>query len=179
MGEEKHAEVQEKKKISLKDWFSKPLVKKIVLPAAGLIVLLLAVTLFVNFRTPAYNQAELDKITTLQTDSVALVKNGTEPYSSHTQDIAKLDKEFKAAEQFAQKQPDSQILVKQFEIMNDPNGALLGKALADWQKKGTLTEGYILAAAPNIEDGYGEIIKLVKFYIQRNNKAQTGKQGVK
>jgi hypothetical protein len=179
MSEGKQAVVQDKKKISMKEWFGKPLVKKVVLPVAGLIVLLLAVTLFVSFRVPAYNQAELDKVTALEADSVALVKKGTEPYAEHSSDIAKVNKEFEAAEQFAQKQPDSQMLVKQFEIMNDPNGALLGKALADWQKKGTLTEGYILATAPNIEDGYGEIIKLVKFYIQRNNKAQTGKQGVK
>jgi hypothetical protein len=169
--------MDDKKKVSLKEWLSKPVVKKVILPVAGVIVLVLAVTLFINFRVPAYNQAELAKITTLRDDSVALIKKGAEPYDSHTQDIAKVNNEFEAAEQFAQKQPDSQELVLQFKIMNDPEKGLMGRALADWQKQGTLTEGYILAVAPNMEDGYNEIIKLVKFYIQRNTQKQTEKQG--
>jgi len=107
------------------------------------------------FSEQAYQQA-----VTLKVESLAMMDKATEPYIQHTEDVETLQKELQKAYQYAKGRPNNSESTQQWQIMIDPEGALIGGFLVMWQERGQLSSTMIEQSKGNIEEGFDIIMEL-------------------
>jgi preprotein translocase subunit Sec63 len=113
---------------------------------------------------PAYTQNDLDKITALKQEAAALMSETQDNYANHAEELTNFNTRMREVINSAKQKKDNTEIIKQFTILNDPNGSLLGKALADWKTKGTLSKVYAEGLEANIAAGFDQIIALVEHH---------------
>lgn len=107
------------------------------------------------FSPEAYKQA-----VDLKIESLNLMSFATMPFDNYTEDIAYLKTELKKAYEFAKGRPDNEISTKQWEILIDENGNLLGGFLKRWEEEETLSEMFVSEAQMLVADAFDTIIGL-------------------
>lgn len=133
------------------------------------IVLLVTLTLALYgcVSTPAYNQTEYDRVITLKVDAVNLLQKASEDFQTHKTDVDNIKHEMSVLYEYAKNLPNNEEEIKMIQIMNNSDGTLLGKALADWEKKGTLSQSYSEGLISNISDGFDQISGLISHRIKK------------
>ncbi|NWG29716.1 MAG: hypothetical protein HXY48_14460 [Ignavibacteriaceae bacterium] len=107
------------------------------------------------FSPEAYKQA-----VNLKVESLELMSFATEPYSDFSEDIVYLQTELKKAYEFSRGRPDNEISTKQWEILIDEEGNLLGGFLKRWETEGTLSEMFVNEMQMLVSDAFDTIIGL-------------------
>jgi hypothetical protein len=105
------------------------------------------------FQEQAYENA-----TTLKAQSLALIAKSGEPYSSHREAVEKLLVDVDAAYEYADGLPKNEVVSKQWDILRNPDGNLLGGITRRWRSSGTLRPFFREEVAIQVGDAFDTII---------------------
>jgi hypothetical protein len=136
-------------------------------PSAGSAVRLVALSLFVvasltacsptisTFSATAYEQA-----TALKVESRALMGEATEPYEAHAAEVRALRQRLRKAYEFAKGRPKNEISARQWRILIDPEGDLLGGFLRRWKSESSLNAAFVREKQRQVAEAFDTIIGL-------------------
>lgn len=117
--------------------------------------------------TPAYDQNEYEKVIRLKVDSLELLSHANDDFEKHAIDVGQVRKDMLILYEYAKNLPNNAEAIEQILIMNDENGALLGKGLKDWEERRVLSLAYISGLSKNVSDGFDQISGLVSKRIKK------------
>ncbi len=107
------------------------------------------------FSPEAYKQA-----VDLKVESVNLMSFATMPYEDFEDDIDFVETELSKAYEFSKGRPDNEISTRQWEILINPEGNLLGGFLKRWETEGSLSEMFVTEMQILVSDAFDTIIGL-------------------
>lgn len=126
------------------------------LPLIGLIFLSGCANLISNFDQNSYQNAASFKM-----QSLALIDKSNESSSFHQEDIVNLQDKLSFALAYEKgKGKAGLITYKQWDILANPSGSLLGSYLDLWKNGAVFSPEYISEKRIQINDGWDEIINL-------------------
>ena len=107
-----------------------------------------------------YSEQAYQQAVSLKVESLALMEHATESYISHQSEVEALIIELDKAQTYAMGRPKNEITTRQWEILNDPDGNLLGGFLTRWEEEGALGETFVQEAQGLVSDAFDTIIQL-------------------
>jgi hypothetical protein len=107
-----------------------------------------------------YDQVAYQNATSLKVDANNLMDLSNQPYSSHEKEIAEFQTKIEKAYQYDFGRPKNQITVKQWDILRNPSGDLLGGFLAEWKVESSLKPVYIKDKQVQVGRAFDTIIGL-------------------
>lgn len=90
-----------------------------------------------------YNETSYQYATSLKPEALMLMDKATEEYSQHVSDAEALMLKMEQAYEYVSGIPKNQETSKQWEILKDPDGHLLGGFMQRWNDEGTLNATFI------------------------------------
>ena len=129
---------------------------------AGLVAFCLTVFLLLSCAPliGPYSPTAYENATSLKAETLALMDKATQPYSEHEEEIERLKVEIDKAYEYVNGIQSNSISARQWEILKNPDGDLLGKFFLRWKERGTLSEDFIREFKRNIADAFDLIICL-------------------
>lgn len=106
----------------------------------------------------------------IKVDAIRVMERAEEPFDRHRSRVESLQVRMQKAAEYAKGRPRNEHSSKQWELMNDPEGFLLGGFLARWQSEDSLSYGFIVEAGSLIEEGFDAIIGLESGKLGSNRK---------
>jgi hypothetical protein len=126
------------------------------LPLIGLIFLAGCANLISSYDQNSYYNAQNLKI-----ESLALVDASNTPATFHAEQITVLQDKLSFAYAYEQgKGKSNAVSCKQWDILINPKGSLLGSYLESWKNGAEYSPDYIQEKRIQISDGFDEIIRL-------------------
>jgi len=107
------------------------------------------------FSPEAYKQA-----VDLKVESLELMYFATMSFGDYEDDVVYLKTELDKAYEFSKGRPNNEISTRQWEILIDPEGNLLGGFLNRWQEEETLSEMFVTEMQTLVGDAFDTIIGL-------------------
>jgi len=107
-----------------------------------------------------YDQYAYAQAISVKVDALNLMDLATEDYQSHQKEIAALNVEIQKIYEYDQRRTKDSLTVKQWDILKNPNGHLLGSFLNNWKTSGKLSTVYIGDKKTTVTVAFDEIIKL-------------------
>jgi hypothetical protein len=107
------------------------------------------------FSPEAYKQA-----VDLKVESLNLMSDATMPFTDFEEDVDFLKTEIEKAYEFSKGRPNNEISTKQWEILNNPDGNLLGGFLKRWEEEGKLSQMFVTEMRMLVSDAFDTIIGL-------------------
>ena len=107
-----------------------------------------------------YNETAYQNATDLKVDSLAAIAKATEPYLDHAKEVDSLMINIDQAYEFAKGLPKNDIVTKQWEIMLDPDGNMLGGFIKKWKNDGQLNKVFVEEMNGQVSQGFDQIIEL-------------------
>jgi hypothetical protein len=107
------------------------------------------------FSPEAYNQA-----VELKVESLELMSFATLPFYDSEEQVSYLKTELNKAYEFSKGRPNNEISTKQWEILINPEGNLLGGFLKRWEEEETLSEMFVTEMQTLVGDAFDTIIGL-------------------
>jgi len=120
----------------------------------------------------AYSQRSYENAVSLKVETLALMSRATTPYSDNRDRIERLSIDIDIAYEYVKGIDNNALAVKQWKILKDSDGKLLGKFFKKWEKKSTLKAFYINEFKGLVRDAFDEIICLE----MNKNKSQKCKK---
>lgn len=107
------------------------------------------------FSPEAYQQA-----VNLKVESLDLMSFASLPYPDFEEEVAFLNTELDKAYEYARGRPNNEISTKQWEILINPDGNLLGGFLKRWEEEDTLSPMFVTEMHGLVGDAFDTIIGL-------------------
>lgn len=107
-----------------------------------------------------YSPQAYKNATSLKAKTLALVDKATDPYSKHEKRIDSLMLGISEAYEYVHGIPSDDLSARQWDILRNPEGDLLGRFFSRWKSRGTLSRVYIAEFRGIISDAFDEIICL-------------------
>jgi len=107
------------------------------------------------FSPEAYKQA-----VDLKVESLNLMSAATMPYTDFDEEIDYLKTELSKAYEFSKGRPDNEISTRQWEILINSDGNLLGGFLKRWEEEETLSQMFVTEMQMLVSDAFDTIIGL-------------------
>jgi hypothetical protein len=107
------------------------------------------------FSPEAYKQA-----VDLKVESLELMSFATMPYADFEDEADYLKTELSKAYEFSKGRPNNEISTKQWEILINPDGNLLGGFLKRWEEEETLSQMFVDEMRTLVSDAFDTIIGL-------------------
>lgn len=107
------------------------------------------------FSPEAYQQA-----VNLKVESLDLMSFATLPYPDFEEEVAFLNTELDKAYEYAKGRPNNEISTRQWEILINPDGNLLGGFLKRWEEEVTLSAMFVTEMQGMVGDAFDTIIGL-------------------
>lgn len=123
--------------------------------ALSLIILFWSCSTISVFSPEAYKQA-----VDLKVESLELISFATTPYSDYKEDVEDLKTELNKAYEFSKGRPKNEISTKQWEILINPDGNLLGGFLKRWKEEENLSQMFVTEMQILVGDAVDTIIGL-------------------
>ena len=98
--------------------------------------------------------------TSLKAATLAVMGKAREPYEKYQKEVDSLLVDIDKAYEFVRGIPSNSISARQWEILKDPQGDLLGKFFLRWRQRGILNDIYIEEFRGLMADAFDEIICL-------------------
>lgn len=96
----------------------------------------------------------------LKVDASRVIERAEEPFDRHRTRVEALQVRMQKAVEYARGRPRNEHSTRQWELMNDPDGFLLGGFLARWEAEDSLSFGFITEAGALVAEGFDAIIGL-------------------
>ena len=107
-----------------------------------------------------YSPIAYKNATDLKAEALALMGKATHPYAQHSAAVDQLFVKLDQAYEFVKGIPSNSISARQWKILIDPNGDLIGKFFLRWRERSTLSPTFIRNFKKLVEDAFDEIICL-------------------
>lgn len=111
-----------------------------------------------SFSGPQYSQAAVDQATVLKAESLALLGQANEAFADHATESELLLAKAEAAEAGAAGVPGNEAVFKQWQLITDPGGNLLGGTLGRWEDQGTLQPVFRDEISAQVADAFDILI---------------------
>lgn len=122
----------------------------------ALLMLLAGCSALIGPHSPtAYENA-----TSLKAEVLVTLGKANTPYSDNETEIEKIKLKAEKAYEYVKGVPTNQLSAKQWEILKDPNGDLLGKFFKRWEERSSLSDILIEEYKKLASDAFDEIICL-------------------
>jgi len=118
-------------------------------------LLLISCSTISVFSPEAYKQA-----VDLKVESVNLMSFANMPYDEFSDEVEFLKTELNKAYEYAKGRPNNEISTKQWEILINPDGNLLGGFLKRWKADSTLSQMFVVEMQILVADAFDTIIGL-------------------
>lgn len=96
----------------------------------------------------------------LKTESLMLMAQATDAYTKHALAVHALTEKTSAAYQYAKHIPQNALIVQQWQLLNNPNGHLLGGFMQYWQQQESLSKTYIKHKQQQVAAAFDAILRL-------------------
>ena len=107
----------------------------------------------------AFSQQALDFGVEIKAEALALMDEATNDFASHTGAVSQLRQRMDAALTLASGRSDNEESTRQWELMTDSSGNLLGGFLSSWEQRGTLSRSSIDEKKIQVSRGFDLIIE--------------------
>lgn len=107
-----------------------------------------------------YSPTAYKYATSLKAETLALMDKARQPYSDHQTSVEALFVELHKAHEYVKGVPSNSISAKQWEILIQEDGDLIGKFFKRWQERSTLSTIVIDEFKAIVSDAFDEIICL-------------------
>jgi hypothetical protein len=134
------------------------LIKKKTFPA--ILTLTISLVILSCSSISVYSPEAYKQAVDLKVESLNLMALATMPYTDFEDDIDFLNTELSKAYEFSRGRPDNEISAKQWEILMNPEGNLLGGFLKRWEEEGTLSQMFVIEMQTLVSDAFDTIIGL-------------------
>ena len=101
-----------------------------------------------------------ENATSLKAEVLTILGKANTPYSDNETGIESIKLRAEQAYEFVRGVPKNQLSTKQWEILKDPEGDLLGKFFKRWKERNTLSDTLIKQYRGLASDAFDEIICL-------------------
>ena len=133
------------------------------------VLLLIAMTGGCASSVAEYDRQAYQQAVALKVESLALMDKAVEPYSNHKASVDALLVSLEKAYEYDKGRPRNEAVVKQWEILKDPDRRLLGYFLRRWQDEEQLNEAYVVGQKKSVSLAYDQIIGLLSGQIRPQN----------
>lgn len=107
-----------------------------------------------------YDAYSYQQTTSLKVDAMNLMDEATEDYALHSKDIKLLQSNLAKIYEYEKHRPKNEITTKQWEILSDTSGHLLGGFIVKWRKEGKQGRVYIDEKKKQIATAFDQIAEL-------------------
>ena len=125
-----------------------------------LLFLMIIMVLSCNSLMSTFDQTAYSQVTSLKVDALDLMDKSVEDYTSHDADVKALQLKISKAIEYDKHRPNNTITNKMWDILNDPNGHLLGGFFVKWKKDGKEGSAYIMEKKKQIGGSFDQIAEL-------------------
>ena len=105
-----------------------------------------------------FSPQALDFGVQIKTEALALMDEATNDFASHAGAVSQLRQRMDAALTLASGRSNNAESTRQWELMNDPNGNLLGGFLSRWEQRGPLSRAFIDGRKEQVSLGLDDIV---------------------
>ena len=127
--------------------------------AALALLLLIAASSCANLQS-LYSEQAYRQAVSLKVESLEMLDNATEAYTTHEKEVRLLQTKLQKAYQYALGRPNNEISARQWEILIDPDRNLLGGFIERWKQQGSISVTFINENKGLISDSFDTIIQL-------------------
>lgn len=127
---------------------------------SSIITLTLSLTLWSCTSISVFSPEAYKQAIDLKVESVNLMSNATMPYAEFVEDVAYFETKLTKAYEFSKGRPDNEISTRQWEILINPDGNLLGGFLKRWEEEETLSQMFVTEMQMLVSDAFDTIIGL-------------------
>lgn len=127
---------------------------------AALALVLLAAAAACTPLIGAYSPRAYEHATSLKAETLALVEHADEPYAEHREAADRLMVDLQRAYEYVRGVPRNAISARQWRLLVDPDGDLVGRFMRRWREEGTLSPVFIAEFRAILADAFDEIICL-------------------
>ena len=115
-----------------------------------------------------YNETSYRYATSLKPEALILMGRATDDYASHADEVDALMLKVEQAYEYVAGLPKNEDTARQWEILKDPDGSLLGGFMRRWEDKGKLSATLIANARDdNVGPAFDAIIALETLKIKQ------------
>jgi hypothetical protein len=107
-----------------------------------------------------YSQYAYQQAVDLKVESLDLLSHADQSYKDYQKPVDELIQRIDKAYEYAKGRKDNDLSTKQWEILKDPDGNLMGSILKKWKSQDKLSSTYLTEKIKQISDAYDEIITL-------------------
>jgi len=107
-----------------------------------------------------YDQEAYKTATGLKVDALVVMSGATESYTAHRAEVARLRIALDKAYEYDRNRPLNDITIQLWDKLRNPDGALLGGFLREWQEEGALRPKYVAHKKTQIAEGFDTLIQL-------------------
>lgn len=107
-----------------------------------------------------YSEAAYRQATAAKAEALILMGKANEPFEQHRAEVEALRLDVEKAYEYARGEPKNTLSTRQWEILKDPQGNLLGGFLTRWQKEGTISPTFIADKRDQVSRAFDEITGL-------------------
>jgi len=107
-----------------------------------------------------YDPIALQNAVSLKEKSLSLIAKAADPYQQHLDEIQALNTQLSQAYQYASNSAQNQLAAKEWDIIINPDGYLLGGFLTLWQQYQHLSPHFIEQAKDSISQAFDQLIIL-------------------
>jgi hypothetical protein len=127
---------------------------------AGCVTLLVLLAFAACSTISTYDQTAYLQAVNTKVDALALMAKAVEPYTNYRNEVAQFLIELDKAYEYERGRPLNTDTIKQWDILRDPNGDLLGGFLKEWKEDGKLLPVYVERKTAQIGKAFDQIIQL-------------------
>ncbi len=116
--------------------------------------------LYLSCSSANFSQTALDHAELIKPEALALMDNAADSYNDYKVEVEQLMQKVDNAYQFAKSRENNDEAAKQWEVLKNPEGNLLGGFMSRWKFQEELSESFINVAKDLVRDAFDEIIEL-------------------
>ena len=120
----------------------------------GLVALVGCATIS-NFDQQAYIYT-----TSVKVDALNVMDLATTDYTAHSKEVKELQTQLQKIYEYEKNRPKNEITLKQWDILLDPEGHLLGGFIKRWEMQKTLSKTFVIEAKKLVDKAFDQIAGL-------------------
>ena len=117
----------------------------------------------------SYDQYAYTQTTSLKVDALNLMDSAVYSYQSEIKNVATVKLNIQKLYEYDKNRAKNSITMKQWQILMDTNGHLLGGFLVRWRNSGKLKKAFIDDAKAIVDSSFSQIAKLESRKVQTAN----------
>jgi len=110
--------------------------------------------------TARFDPVAYERTISLKVESLALIAKAGGPFDQYKDEVSALTKELEKAYEAAKGRSHNEYTTRQWEIMKNPQGNLVGGFFRHWEENGTLSPTMVAESQKLIAEAFDQIIGL-------------------